>query len=177
MPSDQPEYGPRGYLPPRAAKRARKIILREPMGLQWAIAAVIAGVLVLAAGAVLFGLRSGPPSTPFVAAGEISRVDPRGVATLPLDDGRDVLVLRGAGGVAVFADPTGTVRWCAERSRLIAPTGAVWEPDGRLVGGGGRSLARLPAQVHDGVLYVDASAAGMRQEPLDRDEAATCPSS
>ncbi|CAN5919022.1 hypothetical protein BH23ACT10_BH23ACT10_02610 [soil metagenome] len=172
--SSEPDYGPRGYLPPRAAKRARKIILREPMGLQWAVAAVVAGVVVLAAGGVLFLLRSGPPGPPFVAVGEIARVDPRGAATLPLGGGREVLVLRGAGGVAVFDDPPAAVEWCAGRSRLIAAGSAVWEPDGRLVGGTGESLARLPAQVHDGVLHVDAESAGTRRAPLDRDEPTAC---
>jgi hypothetical protein len=173
---EQPDYGPRGYLPPKAAKRARKIILREPMGLQWAIAAVIAGMLVLAAGGVLLLLRSGPPAAPFAAVGEIAQIDPRGAGTLAADGGRAVLVLRGAGGVAVFDDPGTPLRWCAPRSRLIADTGAVWQADGRLVGGTGRSLARVPAQVHDGVLYVDTRADGTRLESRPQQEPTTCPS-
>ncbi len=173
MTPDPPDYGPRGYLPPRAARRARKIVLREPMGLQWALAAVVAGLVVLAAGGLLL-LRTGPPGPPFVAVGEIAQVDPRGVGVLPLDDGRDVLVLRGAGGVTVFAAPAAQVEWCAERSHLIATTGqAAWEPDGRLVGGAGDSLARLPSQVHDGELYVDAQADGERLRPTSG-EPTTC---
>lgn len=173
MTSDPPDYGPRGYLPPRAAKRARKIILREPMGLQWALAAVVAGVVVLAAGGVLL-LRSAPPGPPFVAVGGIEQIGPRGVGVLALDDARDVLVLRGAGGVTVFAAPTVRVAWCVERSRLIAATGeAAWEPDGRLVGGVGDSLARLPSRVHAGVIYVDAQADGERL-PAAPGEPTTC---
>jgi len=174
---EHPDYGPRGYLPPRAAKRARKIILREPMGLQWAIAALVAGVLVLVAGGVLLLSRSGPPGPPFVAVGELSQIDPRGAGELPLDGGRAVLVLRGAGGVTVFSAPATSATWCAPRSRLIAPGGEVWQPDGRLVGGTGGSLTRLPAQVHDGVLYVDTASQGTRPEPAPRAESDICPTS
>lgn len=175
MPPEQPDYGPRGYLPPRAAKRARKIILREPMGLQWAIAAVVAGVLVLLAGGALFLLRSGPPSAPFVPVGEIARIDPRGAGTLALGADRAVLVLRGAGGVAVFDDPGVPVAWCPPRSLLVARDDAAWSPGGRLVGGDGESLARLPSQVHDGVLYVDIEADGTRLPPRPGTGPTTCP--
>ncbi|MTV26636.1 hypothetical protein FTX61_14610 [Nitriliruptoraceae bacterium ZYF776] len=34
-PQQTPEFGPSGYLPERASKRARKIVLRAPLGLQW----------------------------------------------------------------------------------------------------------------------------------------------
>ena len=175
MADEHPDYGPRGYLPPRAAKRARKIILREPMGLQWAIAAVIAGVLVLVAGGVLLLARSGPPGPPFVAVGELSRIDPRSAGELAVDDDRSVLVLRGTGGVAVFEAPSAPVTWCAPRSRLISPGGQVWQPNGRLVGGTGQSLTRLPAQVHDGVLYADTTSRGTRLEADPRAESDVCP--
>lgn len=175
MADEHPDYGPRGYLPPRAAKRARKIILREPMGLQWAIAAVVAGFLVLVAGGVLLLSRSGPPGPPFVAVGELSQIDPRGVGGLALDGDRAVLVLRGAGGVTVFEAPSAPVTWCAPRSRLISARGQVWQPDGRLVGGTGGSLTRLPAQVHDGVLHVDTTAQGTRPELDPRAESDVCP--
>ena len=177
MTDEHPDYGPRGYLPPRAAKRARKIILREPMGLQWAIAAVVAGVLVLVAGGVLLLSRSGPPGPPFVPVGELTQIDPRGAGELPLDDGRSVLVLRGAGAVTVFDAPASPATWCAPRSRLLSPSGAVWLPNGRLVGGTGGSLTRLPAQVHDGVLYVDTTSQGTRLEPDPRGESDVCATS
>lgn len=175
MTDEHPDYGPRGYLPPRAAKRARKIILREPMGLQWAIAAVVAGVLVLVAGGVLLLSGTGPPGAPFAPVGELSQIDPRGAGELALHDGRTVLVLRGTGGVTVFEAPTVAVSWCAPRSRLLSPSGAVWQPDGRLVGGTGDSLTRLPAQVHGGVLYVDTASSGTQLEPDPRGESAVCP--
>lgn len=174
-PPQHPDHGPRGYLPPRAAKRARKIMLREPMGLQWAIAALLVGALVLVAGGVAVVLRSGPPGPPFVASGQISRIDPRGAGDVTLHSGRQVVVLRGAGGVSVFAAPQIDVAWCAATSRLVAQDGsAAWEPTGRLVGGDGRSLTRLPAQVHDGVLYVDAAAPGERLAADPRGEPTTC---
>jgi hypothetical protein len=160
--SERPDFGPSGYLPPRAAKRARKIMLREPMGLQWAIAAVVAGVLVLVAGSVLGLLRSGPPGAPFVDAGAVADVDPAGAGMVSVD-GAQVLVLRGAGGVTVFADPGRPVSWCAASGHLEAVDGTVWEPSGRLIGGRGQSLARLPAEVHTGVLYVDTTAEGQRR--------------
>jgi hypothetical protein len=160
--TERPDFGPSGYLPPRAAKRARKIMLREPMGLQWAIAAVIAGVLVLIAGSVLVLARSGPPGPPFTDAGAVANVDPTGAALVPVDGDR-VLVLRGAGGVTVFADPARPVAWCTASGHLEADDGTVWEPSGRLIGGQGESLARLPAEVHTGVLYVDPTAEGQRR--------------
>ncbi|HSK96198.1 MAG TPA: hypothetical protein VK891_06230 [Euzebyales bacterium] len=174
MAAERPDFGPSGYLPPRAAKRARKIMLREPMGLQWAIAAVVAGVLVLVAGTALLLLRTGPPGPPFVSAGPVAAVDPTGAATIAAGDTR-VLVLRGAGGVSVFADPGAAVAWCAASGHLESADGAVWEPSGRLIGGAGDSLTRLPAQVHTGVLYVDPGAAG-EQRPADpsQDAAPAC---
>ena len=144
-------------------------MLREPMGLQWAIAAVVAGLLVLVAGGLLVWRMSGPPGAPFETAGQISAVDPRGAAVVSTASGTDVLVLRAVGGVTVFAAPDRAVSWCAQSRRLESADGGVWEPDGRLIGGEGGSLARLPAEVHDGVVYVDPSAEGQalpaRPEP------------
>jgi hypothetical protein len=158
--TEQPEYGPSGYLPPRAAKRARKIMLREPLGLQWAIAAVLAGVLVLAAGGGALYLMSRPPPAPFVASGPMSAIDPRGADVVATATGKDVLILRAAGGIRAFAAPGQHVEWCAESRHLESPDGDVWEPSGRLIGGQGASLTPLPAEVHDGVLYVNPSAEG-----------------
>lgn len=172
--SNSPDFGPSGYLPPRAAKRARKIVLREPLGLAWAIGAVVAGVAVLVAGVVLL-LRIGPPDEPFVPIGPVATVDPRGADTLAAPGGETVLVVRGAGGVRVFDSPPDGVRWCPATARLEGPAAQVWEPDGRLVGGVGRSLARIPAQVHDGTVYVDPTAAGERRTPRQRGVRPGCP--
>lgn len=188
MATEQPDYGPSGYLPPRAAQRARKVVLRAPLGLAWVAGAAVTGVVVLVAGGLLLA-RLGPPSEPFVPVAEVAEVDPHGLAVLPVDGGRGahgsdagrgpdsdlhVLVLRGAGGVTAFRAPGGSVRWCAGSGRLEAPGGRVWEPDGRLVGGDGRSLARLPARVHDGVVYVDVTAPGSRRPPAPRGEVPVC---
>jgi hypothetical protein len=169
-----PDFGPPGYLPPRAARRARKIMLREPLGLQWAAAAVIAGLLVLIAGGVLVLRMFGPPAAPFVTAGQVSAVDPGGAKVVPTSTGTEVLVVRAAGGLTVFATPDRSVAWCAASGRLESPDGAVWEPDGRMVGGRGESLARLPAEVHDGVIYVDPTAQGQRWPPQSRSVTPTC---
>jgi hypothetical protein len=171
--SQTPDFGPSGYLPPRAASRARKIVLREPLGLAWAIGAVVAGVVVLIAGAVLLS-RIGPPDAPFVPVGEVAAVDPRGAAVMPVPGDGEALVVRGAGGVTVFTAPDAAVSWCPDTGRLEAADGRVWEPDGRLVGGDGRSLARLPAQVHGGTLYVDPSAAATVRAPRPRGEVPGC---
>lgn len=163
--TEQPEFGPSGYLPPRAAKRARKIMLREPLGLQWAIAAVVAGVLVLGAGGMAVLLMSRPPGAPFVASGPLTAIDPRGAEVVATESGEDVLVVRAAGGVRAFAAPDQPVAWCAESRHLESANGHVWEPNGRLIGGAGASLTPLPAQVHDGVLYVNPSAEGQPVSP------------
>lgn len=162
MASRDPDFGPSGYLPPRAANRARKIILREPLGLAWAAGAIVAGIAVLVAGVMLLG-RLGPPGPPFVVAGPLAAVDARGAGVLALPGTADALVVRGAGGVAVFTAPVVPVRWCPASSRLEAADGRVWEPDGRLVGGSGPSLTRLPARVHDGVVHVDPTGGGARR--------------
>jgi hypothetical protein len=172
---EQPDYGPRGYLPPQAAKRARKIILREPMGLQWAVAAVVAGALVLLAGVLLLVSQTGAPGAPFEPVGTLTAIDARGAGDVSLQDGRDVLVLRAAGDVRVFTAPAADATWCAARKRLVVDGESVWQPDGRLVAGTGDSLSRLPARVHDGVLYVDAEADGTRLAPTPRREPLTCP--
>ena len=154
-----PDFGPSGYLPPRAAKRARKILLREPLGLQWAAAAVIAGLLVLTAGGLLVLRMSGPPGAPFVPVGNLAAVDPRGAATMPTASWGDVLVLRATGGVRAFAPPGRPVVWCPQ-SRRLESDDAVWEPDGQLVGGRALSLEPLPVEVHDGRIYVDPTMPG-----------------
>jgi hypothetical protein len=146
-----PEYGPRGYLPPRAARRARKIVLRERMGLQWPVAAVVAGVLVVLVGAVYL-LRSGPPGAPFVPLGPVPAVE--GV-TPARAAGDPLLVAVVAGRVGVFADPGVPVTWCAASRRLESPDGRVWTPEGILVGGDGASLRPVPSTVHGGELYAD----------------------
>ena len=52
-----PDYGPAGYVPPKAAKRARKVVLRAPMGLAWVIAPLVVGVVLVAVAVVFFTTR------------------------------------------------------------------------------------------------------------------------
>lgn len=170
-----PEYGPGGYLPERAAKRARKIVLREQMGLGWPIAALVAGIVLVGLGVVYLLAGTAPPSEPFVAAGPIDEIDPRGAATLEVG-GAQVVVVRAGGGVRAFAHPGVPVRYCPASGRLESPeAGMVWTPDGRLTGGDGQSLPGLPAQVHDGELYIDPTSPLPAPAPRARGEQPECP--
>lgn len=146
----EPDFGPSGYLPERAARRARKIVLRAPLGMQWVVAALVAGVVVVVAGTA-FLVRSGaPPGPPWV---EVAAVDEVGDAGLDRDLG---LLLVGAGGrIRAFADAE-DVTYCEPSNRLEAADGRVWSLTGRGLGGAA-SLTEHPTLVQDGVLYVDPS--------------------
>lgn len=150
--SAEADYGPRGYLPERAAKRARKIILREQMGLQWPLAAAVAAVVVLVVGAVYLWTRTGPPGPPYVAAGAIAEVEPRGAATTTAGD-LEVLVVRAGGGVRVFTGDVIDVTTCPATRRLTDAEGTVYSATGQALGRG-ESLQPVPSTVYDGVLYV-----------------------
>ncbi|CAN5255555.1 hypothetical protein BH20ACT9_BH20ACT9_02200 [soil metagenome] len=150
----EPAHGPGGYLPDRAARRARKIVLRSRMGLGWPIAALLAAVLVAGTGAVFLTTRAAPPGAPLVPVAPVSAVDPRGASVLRSPGGHRVVVVRAEGGVRAFAAPGAAVAWCAASGRLESPR-SVWDAEGRLLGGPGRSLRPLPAQVFGGTLYVD----------------------
>lgn len=143
----RPEFGPSGYLPDRAAKRARKIVLRAPLGLQWVVASVLAGVVVLVAG-ILFLLRSGdPPPPPWQDLGAVEQVgEAREVAEL------DLLLVGAGGRIRAFAEAQG-VSYCAASNRLESDTG-VWALTGRGLGGTD-SLSEHLTLVQDGRVYVD----------------------
>ncbi|MBW3601967.1 MAG: hypothetical protein KY434_04605 [Actinobacteria bacterium] len=157
----EPAYGPGGYLPDRAARRARKIVLRSRMGLGWPVAALLAAALVAAAGAVFLATRAGPPGPPLVPVAPVDAVDPRGASVLRAPDGRRVLVVRAGGGVRAFAAPEAAVAWCPASGRLESAR-SVWDSGGSLLGGPGRSLRPLPAQVFAGRLYVDLTSRSSR---------------
>lgn len=182
-PEPRPEFGPGGYLPERSAKRARKIVLREQMGLQWPIAAALAALLVVVAGGIFLATGTGPPAEPFVPVITSAAVDPRGAEVLSAGDQRgddlapapvDLAIVRAGGGVRVFVPPTDAVVFCAESGRLEAPGGAVWNTNGRLVGGAGESLQPLASQVFDGVVYVDPTSPGPRLPPETTAERPSC---
>lgn len=166
------EFGPRGYLPRRAADRARKIVLRERMALSWPVAAVIAGLVVLGAGAV-FLLGGGTPDEPFqplIAFHELAQ----GETTVAEADGAAVLAVRVPGAVRAFLAPDQPVTWCGETDRLEGARGAVWQLDGRRVGGTAASLSPLPATLHDGTVYAAPARARTPEPPADRGEEPGC---
>lgn len=168
-----PDFGPGGYLPERAAKRARKIVLREQMGMGWPLAAAFAALVVAAAGIWYVVWASRPPAPPFTPVTTIEQVPAGGAEAFEGPAGRPpVLVLRAGGPVRAFADADG-VRWCAQ-SRRLETGGAVWTPDGRLVGGVGDSLQPLRSTVFDGTVYVDAVTVLPRPAPDPRDETPAC---
>lgn len=151
----RPEYGPAGYLPPRAAHRARKIVLRGPMGVGWSLAAIVAAVAVLSTGGFFVWSRAQPPGPPLVLAAPLRHIDARGAAVVDVG-ALPVLIVRAGGSLRAFAAPAVDVGWCEDSQRLERPTTAsVWALDGALLGGRGRSLPPLRAVVHDGDVYVD----------------------
>lgn len=173
-PDERPDFGPGGYLPRRAAQRARKIVLREQMGIGWPLAAVAAAVVVAAVGVTFLLTRSQPPGPPFAAVGPLDVADPAGVAVVQVDDpSTELLVVRAGGGVRVFEAPDATVVYCPDSRRLEAP-GVVWNLRGRLVGGEGQSLRPLATRIHEGQLYVDPGSAGPPPPPAPAGETPAC---
>ncbi len=166
---DEPDFGPRGYLPQRAATRARKIVLREQMGRGWLLAALGATALVAGAGLVFLLVAGRAPGEPFSPAGPVDRVaqgDAGMVGT--------ALVIRGAGSVRAFVPPRAAVAWCARSDRLEAADGRVWTADGRLVGGSGQSLTPLRSTVFAGTLYIDPDRPLPTPAPDDRGAIPAC---
>lgn len=172
----RPDAGPRGYLPERAAKRARKIVLREQMGLGWPVAAVLAGLLLAGLGLLFLMTRAGPPGAPYRDLGALEDVDPRGAALVG-EGAATALVVRAGGGVRVYEPPSAGVAYCAASDALEArSTGQVWDLRGRLIGGDGASLRPLPAQVHAGRLWIDVTHPGPPPAPDPaEDRAVTTP--
>ncbi|MBW3661999.1 MAG: hypothetical protein KY469_02780 [Actinobacteria bacterium] len=148
MSDEDPGFGPGGYLPDRAARRARKIMLRAPLGLQWIIASAIAGVVVLVAGLLFLRSADEPPGDPFVAAADDAAVDP----ALEVE-GLGVLLVRG-GRLRAFPIGDRGIVWCPQSDSIESASGRVWSPTGRALDGG-ESLASHPTVVHDGTVYVD----------------------
>ncbi len=165
-PDATPEFGPSGYLPERAAKRARKIVLRAPLGLQWVIGALVAGLVVLVAGVWYLQSRDAPPPEPWVAVGPTdelvaSRFDPE----------LDALIVAAGGRVRAFAGAD-DVAYCAPSNRLESADGTgVWSLTGRGLDGT-PSLDEHPTLVSAGILYVDPTRTqpGPRgsDDPVDR---------
>ena len=172
--TDRPDFGPPGYLPERAAKRARKIMLRQPLGVTWVVASVVAAVVLVGVGVAYVVAVTGPPGEPFTEVAPVDDIDARGSEVFTIG-GDEILVVRGAGGVQAFVAPPGPpAAWCVDSRRIEAPDGRVWEVSGRLVGGEGASLARLPVEAHDGVLYVDPTSPAEPPGPGEAEEDPAC---
>lgn len=147
-PADGLEFGPSGYLPERASKRARKIVLRAPLGAQWMVAALVAGVVVVIAGVVFLLQSSDAPGEPWVPAAEVAQIGRAAV----VEDG-NVLLVTGAGRVRAFV-AAGDLAYCEPTNRLESPEGGVWTLTGRGLGGTA-SLQEHPTLIHEGVVYLD----------------------
>ena len=158
--SPDPSFGPSGYLPERAAKRARKIVLRAPLGVQWIVASVLAGVVVVVAGVLFLQRSAEPPPEPWAAIGAVEEVAPTRVVT-----DLDALVVAAGGRVRAFA-AVDDVRYCAESNRLEAPDGRVWNLTGRGFAGTD-SLDEHPTLVQDGMVYVDPTRTVPGPSPSD----------
>ena len=155
-PVQEPEFGPGGYLPDRASRRARKIVLRAPMGIQWVIGSLVVGVIVAIAG--WLALRDTTPQAPYVEVPTAVADAPGGIATWT-PDGTDteILVVTSSTRPRIFAwDGSQPPVLCGATGLLEAPDGSAWRLTGRGLGGT-PSLAEHPLVVDDGVLYVDPS--------------------
>lgn len=154
-----PAFGPSGYLPDRAARRARKIVLRAPLGLQWVAAALVAGAVVLVAGLLLLGRGAEAPGAPWEALGAVDGLPPSAY-----DAPTGLLVVHVAGRVRAFEAPEG-VAYCEASNRLEDAEGRVWALTGRGLAGTA-SLAPVATLTVSGTAYVDPGAVGEPLAPL-----------
>lgn len=145
---DRPDFGPSGHLPARAAARARKIVLRAPLGRAWIVASIVAGVVVIAASGWFLVTAAAPPGPPWV---EVGALDALPAQSRP--EGSDVLLVTVGGRVRAFTDAEG-VAHCATSNRLEAADGRVWALTGRGLAGT-PSLPTRPTLVHRGVVHLD----------------------
>lgn len=152
--AEAPDFGPGGYLPDRASKRARKIVLRAPMGLQWVIGALAVGVVVAVAG--WFALRDTTPTAPYVQVPELAVGAGEGVELWRPDaTGADAIIVRSSARTRVFAWPgEASPVFCPASGLLETADGRAWRLTGRGLGGT-PSLAEHPLIIDDGVLYAD----------------------
>lgn len=154
-----PEFGPGGYLPERAARRARKIVLRAPLGMQWIVASLVAGLVVLVAGGLLLSRSSAPPGPPWASLGAVD-----GLAATQVDASSGLLIVTVGGRVRAFEAPEG-ITYCTASNRLEHPDGRVWALTGRGTGGTA-SLVPAPTLVVAGTAYLDPTGRGTPSEPL-----------
>jgi hypothetical protein len=162
-----PGFGPRGHLPDRAARRARKIVLRAPLGLQWVVASLVAGLVVLVAGLLVLDRAGSPPGPPWEPIGAVE--------TLPAsswDPATGVLVVHVGGRVRAFEAPEGTA-YCEPSNRLEHPDGRVWALTGR-AHAGFASLPPVATLTVSGIAYLDPAAIGTPLDPLGTPASPAC---
>jgi hypothetical protein len=160
-PGEGPEFGPRGYLPERAAKRARKIVLRAPLGMQWIVASALAGVVVVVAGVLLLTRGGGAPGPPFVEVGAVEDL----AGQVVYDDQHEVLLVGLGGRIRAFDAPA-EAEYCPASRRLETPDGRVWSLTGRGTAGE-PSFRERPTRTSEGLLYLDPTAAAPALNPID----------
>jgi hypothetical protein len=159
-PEPRPDFGPGGYLPERAARRARKIVLRAPLGLQWVVASLVAGAVLLVAGLLFLGQGAAGPQAPWTALGPLE-----GLEHAAVDPVTDLLVVTVGGRLRAFEAPEG-VLYCAMSNRLEHPDGRVWALTGRGYAGT-PSLVPVPTLTVSGEAYLDATRRGDVLAPLE----------
>ncbi|HEX9890333.1 MAG TPA: hypothetical protein VGA69_12690 [Nitriliruptorales bacterium] len=149
---EAPEFGPGGYLPPRAAGRARKIVLRAELGIQWVIASVVAGIVLLVVGALWWRSTSALPDR-YVRVVEAALVEPSAAH-------QGHFAVRAGGRIRVFEQVDPSLMLCLAPGWLEARVGGevrIWSVTGRALDGGA-PLAEYHARIVDGVVYADTSA-------------------
>lgn len=167
---EDPDFGPGGYLPERASRRARKIVLRAPMGVQWILGTVVAGVIIIGAGLLWLAQSDDPPGSPWVAVVEVDELgDDLLVHAL------DVLVVATGRPRAFVGWSALGLDWCADSGRIEGANGQVWSATGRALTAGTRSLEQHPTLVVDGILYVDPSVTAVGPDPRVTDPEPACP--
>jgi hypothetical protein len=152
------------YLPPRAAK-ARKLILRSQLGLPWILAAVLFGLVILAAG-TLYLVKGGRPGAPWQRVAPVTRFAEGAVGQSPLRAGEVVVVDRRGGTLRAFLAPVGPCPVVGTPAGYARPCVLqAWDRSGapiRHAGAGPAAvpppLRPVPATVAKGDLYVNRRA-------------------
>lgn len=165
--SDAPEFGPSGYLPERASTRARKIVLRAPLGLQWVVASVVAGVVVVVAGVIFLTRGEAAPGPPWAELGAVEDL----VGEVVRDPALDVLLV-GVGGRVTALEAPAEVAYCPASRRLEDGTD-VWNLTGRSLTDA-PSLPEHPVRIVEATAYVDPTVTAPAPSPARGDATPAC---
>lgn len=134
-------------------------MLRAPLGVQWIVASLVAGLVVLVAGGLLLRGGSAPPGPPWESLGAVEDL-----AATQVDAASGLLIVTVSGRVRAFDAPD-DVTYCVASNRLEHPDGRVWALTGRGTGGTA-SLVPVPTLVVAGTAYLDPTGRGIPSEPL-----------